>query len=249
MDQNAHNFLELTVCRGKPTIGQRLSINRDRDTTVSHDAALRSGRDQGRSVPARGSNTLGEGMPQPDAETLLGLPSYRLCEPGGPIALGNEPGPQWHRGGSPEPLGRDERLTESRSHSPIGDADCGSASSGLVLPVPLRVVMLYDMDACHGPTGVTRHALAQLERLSRRDDVALRLISGRMTPSGRPGILGHRSRAFSTGVAGPDPRLATVVAAQALAADRVVHRAGRLDLLPGGVCGSRATGPEGSDQP
>jgi glycosyltransferase involved in cell wall biosynthesis len=49
------------------------------------------------------------------------------------------------------------------------------------LPVPLRVVMLYDMDACHGPTGVTRHALAQLERLSRRPDVALRLISGRMT--------------------------------------------------------------------
>jgi glycosyltransferase involved in cell wall biosynthesis len=46
---------------------------------------------------------------------------------------------------------------------------------------PLRVMMLYDMDACHGPTGVTRHALAQLERLARRPDVALRLISGRMT--------------------------------------------------------------------
>lgn len=41
--------------------------------------------------------------------------------------------------------------------------------------------MLYDMDACHGPTGVTRHALAQLERLSRRSDIALRLISGRIT--------------------------------------------------------------------
>ena len=40
--------------------------------------------------------------------------------------------------------------------------------------------MLYDMDACHGPTGVTRHALAQLERLSHRPDVALRLVSGRM---------------------------------------------------------------------
>jgi alpha-1,3-rhamnosyl/mannosyltransferase len=47
--------------------------------------------------------------------------------------------------------------------------------------VPLRVLMLYDMDACRGPTGVTRHALAQLERLSRRPDVSLRLISGRMT--------------------------------------------------------------------
>jgi alpha-1,3-rhamnosyl/mannosyltransferase len=41
--------------------------------------------------------------------------------------------------------------------------------------------MLYDMDACHGPTGVTRHALAQLERLACREDVALQLISGRMT--------------------------------------------------------------------
>lgn len=41
--------------------------------------------------------------------------------------------------------------------------------------------MVYDMDACRGPTGVTRHALAQLERLSRRPDVALRLVSGRMT--------------------------------------------------------------------
>ena len=45
----------------------------------------------------------------------------------------------------------------------------------------LRVVMLYDMDACHGPTGVTRHALAQLERLSRRDNVTFRLMSGRIT--------------------------------------------------------------------
>ena len=54
-------------------------------------------------------------------------------------------------------------------------------AQGLVLPVPLRVVMLYDMDACQGPTGVTRHALAQLERLAHRDDVALRLISGRIT--------------------------------------------------------------------
>jgi alpha-1,3-rhamnosyl/mannosyltransferase len=49
-----------------------------------------------------------------------------------------------------------------------------------VKPVPIRVVMLYDMDACHSPTGVTRHALAQLERLARREDVALRLVTGRM---------------------------------------------------------------------
>jgi alpha-1,3-rhamnosyl/mannosyltransferase len=45
----------------------------------------------------------------------------------------------------------------------------------------LRVSMIYDMDACQGPTGVTRHALAQLERLARRPEIALRLISGRMT--------------------------------------------------------------------
>ena len=37
----------------------------------------------------------------------------------------------------------------------------------------MRVAMLYDMDACHGPTGVTRHAMAQLERLARRDDSRL----------------------------------------------------------------------------
>lgn len=50
----------------------------------------------------------------------------------------------------------------------------------------MRVVMLYDMDACRGPTGVTRHALGQLEQFAQRDDVALRLISGRITePEGR----------------------------------------------------------------
>jgi alpha-1,3-rhamnosyl/mannosyltransferase len=56
----------------------------------------------------------------------------------------------------------------------------GPAGARIANP-PLRVVMLYDMDACHGPTGVTRHALAQLERLAARKDVALQLVSGRMT--------------------------------------------------------------------
>jgi alpha-1,3-rhamnosyl/mannosyltransferase len=37
------------------------------------------------------------------------------------------------------------------------------------------------MDACKGPTGVTRHALAQLEGLRRRPGVELRVVSGRMT--------------------------------------------------------------------
>jgi glycosyltransferase involved in cell wall biosynthesis len=48
-------------------------------------------------------------------------------------------------------------------------------------PIPLRIAMLYDMDACHGPTGVTRHALAQLERLARRPEIALSVLTGRMT--------------------------------------------------------------------
>jgi alpha-1,3-rhamnosyl/mannosyltransferase len=46
---------------------------------------------------------------------------------------------------------------------------------------PLRVAWLYDMDACRTPTGVTRHALAQLERLARRPDVALSVVAGRIS--------------------------------------------------------------------
>ena len=45
----------------------------------------------------------------------------------------------------------------------------------------MRVALLFDMDACHVPTGVTRHALAQLERLARRPEIAFRLLTGRMT--------------------------------------------------------------------
>ncbi len=37
------------------------------------------------------------------------------------------------------------------------------------------------MDACRTPTGVTRHALAQLDRLARRPEVALTAVTGRMT--------------------------------------------------------------------
>ena len=48
-------------------------------------------------------------------------------------------------------------------------------------PAPLRVAFFYDMDACHGPTGVTRHALSQLERLSHRREIALTVLSGRIT--------------------------------------------------------------------
>jgi glycosyltransferase involved in cell wall biosynthesis len=45
----------------------------------------------------------------------------------------------------------------------------------------LRLGFLYDMDSCHGPTGVTRHALSQLERLARRPEISLTVISGRIT--------------------------------------------------------------------
>jgi alpha-1,3-rhamnosyl/mannosyltransferase len=67
-----------------------------------------------------------------------------------------------------------------------GAAATATPGLGPIVGSPIRVVMVYNMDACHGPTGVTRHALAQLERLASRPDVALRLISGRMTePDGR----------------------------------------------------------------
>ncbi len=44
----------------------------------------------------------------------------------------------------------------------------------------MRVALIYDMDACRGPTGVTRHALAQLSRLAARPEIALKVVSGRI---------------------------------------------------------------------
>ena len=44
----------------------------------------------------------------------------------------------------------------------------------------MRVALVYDMDSCRGPTGVTRHALAQLECLRRRRGIDLRVVSGRL---------------------------------------------------------------------
>ena len=79
------------------------------------------------------------------------------------------------------PARRVERMTSPRMISPDGEPMQAQPDQPSTSTAPLRVMMLYDMDACHGPTGVTRHALAQLERLARRTDVALRLISGRMT--------------------------------------------------------------------
>lgn len=45
----------------------------------------------------------------------------------------------------------------------------------------MRVALVYDIDACKGPTGVTRHALAQLDGLRQRAGIDLRLVSGRLT--------------------------------------------------------------------
>jgi alpha-1,3-rhamnosyl/mannosyltransferase len=65
-----------------------------------------------------------------------------------------------------------------------GDAQIGLRTTERTVSTPsatdLRIALLYDMDACHIPTGVTRHALAQIERLSRRPDVAFQLLTGRM---------------------------------------------------------------------
>lgn len=50
----------------------------------------------------------------------------------------------------------------------------------------IRVACLYDMNACYAPTGVTRHALAQIERLAARPDVDLTVLSGKIVrPEGR----------------------------------------------------------------
>jgi len=48
-------------------------------------------------------------------------------------------------------------------------------------PASLRVAWVYDMNACRSPTGVTRHALGQLDRLAHRADVELTVLSGRIT--------------------------------------------------------------------
>lgn len=78
VDQNARNFLELTVCRGKPTIGQRLSINCDRENGVTRRSpSIRAGT---RGVPSRPEERTpwGKGCRSATPRELLGFPSYRL---------------------------------------------------------------------------------------------------------------------------------------------------------------------------
>src|SRR3954452_3644857 len=60
------------------------------------------------------------------------------------------------------------------------DARGAGAPQAAAAP-PMRVALVYDLDGCRSPTGVTRHAMAQLEHLSRRPEVALTLVAGRMS--------------------------------------------------------------------
>ena len=85
---------------------------------------------------------------------------------------------RWIRGAEWMPQ-TDDQIDPRRSH----EARSSEVQTGSRQPAtaPLRVGLLYDMDACHGPTGVTRHALSQLERLIRRPGIELHVITGRIT--------------------------------------------------------------------
>jgi glycosyltransferase involved in cell wall biosynthesis len=56
-----------------------------------------------------------------------------------------------------------------------------AAGRSAAMTAALRVALFYDLDACYAPTGVTRHALAQIDRLARRPEIALTVLTGRMT--------------------------------------------------------------------
>jgi glycosyltransferase involved in cell wall biosynthesis len=63
----------------------------------------------------------------------------------------------------------------------LGPKEPGTAEASPTATSGLRVALFYDLDACYAPTGVTRHALAQLDRLARRPEIALTFLTGRMT--------------------------------------------------------------------
>ena len=137
-----------------------------------------------------------------------------------------------------------------------GEGRVGLKKPGAVEPpkdavstAALRVALLYDMDACYAPTGVTRHALAQLERLARRPEIALTAADRADEPPGRPGVLGVAGAALASRASATHPRPVAMVARQAVAADRVVDRTARLDLLPGRVLRADAAGAESGHQP
>ena len=68
-------------------------------------------------------------------------------------------------------------------HSAEGNRSVLQPAPKIVPATAVRVTMFYDMDARHEaePTGVARHALAQLERLACRSDIDFRLVTGRMS--------------------------------------------------------------------
>ena len=113
-----------------------------------------------RSVGAVAALDLGS---TPELTVAAGCPTIKPRHGSGPAGVGT-------RGGSDG----DGRRAQ------IGLRTTGRATQSPVMPA-LRVALLFDMDACRAPTGVTRHALAQLERLARRPEIAFRLLTGRMT--------------------------------------------------------------------
>lgn len=60
----------------------------------------------------------------------------------------------------------------------VADVAIGSVN---ITDNQLSIAWVYDLDACRGPTGVTRHALGQLARLEQRGDVNVRLVTGRIS--------------------------------------------------------------------
>jgi glycosyltransferase involved in cell wall biosynthesis len=63
----------------------------------------------------------------------------------------------------------------------LGPQKPGAEEPSPLATTALRIAWFYDLDACYAPTGVTRHALAQLDHLARRPEIALRVLTGRMT--------------------------------------------------------------------
>jgi glycosyltransferase involved in cell wall biosynthesis len=111
-------------------------------------------------------------MPQPDNMVDSGVAS----EGGSGVKLSRVTPATWLRSAFSRTHGK-QASTVRAAMNMVGVEPGSNPTS----KVPLRIAMLYDMDACHGPTGVTRHALGQLERLARRPEVTLSLLTGRMT--------------------------------------------------------------------
>ena len=78
------------------------------------------------------------------------------------------------------PVSGNVRSALDRDHDGMG-GPASVLAPGAEPTALMKVGLVYDMDACRRPTGVTRHALAQIDRLRQRADIDLRLVSGRMT--------------------------------------------------------------------